>query len=905
MVNAFVLGRHPGPGDSASLLETATLISVAGVVEFDSGTSRVIVMNSYGWPQLDDLVKLTKDLTKEELYANVQDLLDRGVLKKRGRLATLEPRPIAMRLAERKWKRWTKDKWDQILGGNTHPSLKIYAARQLTLLNTTDPARNIVEYVCRDDGPFAEIQGIIKEGHPEVMSAFSEVDVTVVVDLLERLIDQIDLHQIDLQKIGGNLRRQFVITIEKISFCPDTFKPGANLLLRLAVAENEACGNNATEQFKALFPIILGNTAANGDSRLDVLDSASETNDVAQRILVVKALTQGAQTNDFFRIGNAGAHGTRPSLESWQPNTKDEAKRYIEGCVERLAKFAVRHDEPAAIAREFLGLYLRSLILNGFIDVVEKVYQKLVDQVEYWPEGLQSLGTIIRWDTKELNPPQLVDRVKKLIASFKPKNIETRLRMLVTEMSWDYPDDEELEPETKRQRQTEAVRQLADELVKRPKDLAKYIPELSRKPVKDTRMRQRMTGYFGYAIAELAESPSEWYEPIVQALLATPQAERDYGLLTGYVTVLAKADPDVEQRLKQEIATTPSLAPAFPEICLWLEIKPSDVAIAVNALKSDLIKPVDLHKWNMGGQLAKLPVHDVAPLLDALLDRDAQSCHVALDLMDMYFYPGKDRLEGLHPQIQLALKSITKWRLHGKSIEAYLEFHKMLVCLLKKGRNDDDAKTIALELSKALVNSDLFSNWCDPNSSLRKVISALLSEFPEIAWTIVGEAILSDPIKARKLKFILGNELSASYRQKPVILSLPKETLFAWCYANPEKAPIFAAEVLPFLTSYDREKLDSELHPVMGQLIDQFGHLNKFQYLKNFWTAISKNIFNFSGWGSPTTYYKLYQRPLDALQKHEKPEVRTWSRKLLKELKSHIEAARDDEEDLENLTSSV
>ena len=203
--------------------------------------------------------------------------------------------------------------------------------------------------------------------------------------------------------------------------------------------------------------------------------------------------------------------------------------------------------------------------------------------------------------------------------------------------------------------------------------------------------------------------------------------------------------------------------------------------IAVEALESGLVRPFHLRQWTMGGQLAKLPADSVAPLLDAMLERDAESCSVALALMTMYSHDGKDRLEGLRPQIRLALNSTTKWGLNGRVGEWIGNFDDVLLWLLKKGREDEDARAVALELSKALVSSDRFDEM--PRS--RELMSALLSGFPEIAWPIIGEAVLSSPTKAFTLKLILGEGLSIDHRHQPVILSLPEETLFAWCHANP------------------------------------------------------------------------------------------------------------------------
>ena len=209
--------------------------------------------------------------------------------------------------------------------------------------------------------------------------------------------------------------------------------------------------------------------------------------------------------------------------------------------------------------------------------------------------------------------------------------------------------------------------------------------------------------------------------------------------MIGYVTSFVTASPDVGQGIKQTIAATPGLAPAFPKICLHLGITTSDITNAVEAFESGLVRPFHLGQWAMGGQLAKLPADSVEPLLDAMLERDAESCSVALELMTMYARGGKDRLEGLRPQMRLALNSTTKWGLNGRDGQRIGNFDDVLLWLLKKGREDEDARAVALELSKALVNSDRFDEM--PRS--RELMSALLSGFPEIAWPIIGEAVVS------------------------------------------------------------------------------------------------------------------------------------------------------------------
>ena len=91
---------------------------------------------------------------------------------------------------------------------------------------------------------------------------------------------------------------------------------------------------------------------------------------------------------------------------------------------------------------------------------------------------------------------------------------------------------------------------------------------------------------------------------------------------------------------------------------------------------------------------------------------------------------------------------------------------------------------------------------CNPQS----ILPILLSRFSGIAWPLIGSAIIS-----AKGDYIYGFPL----------LSLPENTLFAWCHAHPEHAPAFAARHVPFLDSGESGALS--VHPVMVRLLEEFG----------------------------------------------------------------------------------
>ncbi len=882
LVDAFVLGRHPH--DSGSLLSSAALFSAFGLVQAESGSTQPLSDEYDGAVGLSEIAGVETGVTVDALYEDAQDLLQRGVMQRRGRFRILQPRPIALRLAERRWRGWTPGKWDLVLGGTTSVNFKVLASRQLSLLNTTDTASQVVAHVCRPSGPFDGISGVAQPGHARVLSSLAEVDPAAVAELIERFFDEL----VDLHLIRGDLRRNLVFALEKIAFDPETFEQGAMLLLRLAVHENEPWGNNATNQFTGLFPVLLGNTAANGEGRWSVLDAAVKTDDQAQLKVVAEALTRGCQTDHFFQFGGAGAHGSRPNLEYWRPATDAEGRGYIEGCVRRLVEISKRDDGAGRLARTNLGGQLRGLVRGGFTSVVEDVISELSLFVTYWPEALEGLGDVIRYDG-DVVPSQELDRLRNLIGILQPSDVESRLRLIVTEMSWDYPDDERLEWGELQVRQSEAIRQLASELLQAPETLSPHLGLLSRVQPRSIagRFPQRRTFDFGSAMAEMSDSTHGWLKQIVSAVVAVPENERDFGLVTGYISWVAKNFPDTGRGLKDLVAETPALARSFPYLCLRTGIEPSDVALVKEALGSGHLRAGDLRCWAQGGELAKVPCNDVAPLFDAMLRHDEETYSVALDLMVMYVYRGKDKLEGLRPQIALAVEMATTWTPAENGTGGAAHFSELVGWLLEKGREDDDARAVALELGKMLGNIEGYGE----HRFLEPLIPVLLSKFPDIVWPLISQAVLSDGVKEWLLGSMLrGNSLFDLTVNRP-ILSLPEDSLFAWCHAYPDGGPAFAAGILPTLESYNDEEQRWRLHPVMSRMIDEFGDRD------DVWRAIGGNIHTFGWSGSATTYFEMYKEPFDSLRGHPKAKVRTWARRILRDLDSSREWAQDHDDE--------
>ena len=889
LVETFIVGRRSH--DRELLLESARLLAAFRLVRVDH----------LDGDQLVEVAAQGRNLSATDLRNGFNNLIDRGIARRRGRYMTLQPRPIALHLAERKWWDWSPDEREAILGGDASPELKVNAAKQLALLNTTEVAKQVAKHICHEGGPFDSIEGILQPSHTEVLSALAEIDTSLVAEQIGRSLR----HFSDLDMIRGNIRRHLVWALEKIAFHPGSFDEGAHLLLRLALAENEEIGNNATGLFVGLFPVILGNTAADGHARLSFLKEVAQSDDPVQRKIVVDALIKGSATDHFSRMVGSETHGSRPTLSSWRPATRDETLSYIQSCVDLLVEFAKGDDDAADDASIGLGWNLGSLASHGFIDLVEEVIHQVAPTRDSWPEALEALGGLLRRKDSRVEP-EIDGRVRALMDELSPQSLDARLHLLVTEMSWDYlcdemMDYEQLDQEQIYLRQVGAVREFAAELMQEPDTLRGLLPLLSRRlEPRKGRHPQRMICPFGQAIADLAELPLDWLEPIIEALGEVPEDERDFDLLTGYLVGINEAYPEKVELLKERAAASEVLAPALPLMCWRLRIVATDIELVLSAFRADLLSPWHLMQWCGGGVLAEVEAHAVAPLFDALLDHSIDGYAVALDLLSMYVFRRWDTLENFRSQLRKIAENFTKYSPSHHNPMNELHFGDLMKWVLEKGREDPDARAVALELARALAElegdteEEILRARMIVKRMIEPVIRPLLASFPEIAWPIVGNAIVSNPLRDWDLGNFLGSRMSSDNRHDAAILTLPEDVLFEWCRTHPDSAPAFTATVVPVLTTYNREATGHTLHPCMVRLLDEFG--DREDVLQ----AIGANIHSYCGWGSPTSYFALYEAPLSKLRdEHPSAKVRRWAKAILRGIAAESEGIRNHEDEWE------
>ena len=221
-------------------------------------------------------------------------------------------------------------------------------------------------------------------------------------------------------------------------------------------------------------------------------------------------------------------------------------------------------------------------------------------------------------------------------------------------------------------------------------------------------------------------------------------------------------------------------------------------------------------------------------------------------------------------------------------MDAHL-FGEMIGWLLRKGRDDADARDVAGALAKFLA-ADLDA---DARDFIKPLLPVMLSSFAPVVWPPFGQAITKDRTSAWHLEHVLGDLFSFADEKKPAILNVPEDILFTWAHANPDAGPAFLARVLPVLTTQKADAADRAFHPLMMRLLNEFGDRDDVR------RNLVANMHTFGWSGSRATYYALYEQPLQSLFEHSIGEVRRWARVTLIQMREQIDAAKmeDDEQE--------
>ena len=240
------------------------------------------------------------------------------------------------------------------------------------------------------DGAFPDNQAT-----GQMLLVLAEASAKPTLKCLQRIIGKTDTSELHGIR---EARQHLVWALERLAVWDDYFTGSAELLLKLAEAENSTHGNNATGTFTQLFSLIpgLAATQAPATRRISFLREALESDSSTRRRIALAAAKTALSTRGGMRMMGPEHQGLRQTIEFWFPQTYDElwdAYRDVwELLVGKLNTW--QGEERNALIRTIIESAGSALHVPPLASAVLQTLESLVDEVDADLKGL--VGFIAR-----------------------------------------------------------------------------------------------------------------------------------------------------------------------------------------------------------------------------------------------------------------------------------------------------------------------------------------------------------------------------------------------------------------------------------------------------------------------------------------------------------------------------
>ena len=857
IVYQFLIGESNPSIHESPTIKTARLVATCGGI--------------HDWETRDIsglLETLESSLTATQFRESVSNLIRRGVVKQYGPDITIEPKVLALKLAELQWKIWSVEQYENVLLGNLDIKLKESSCRQLSLMNDTTVATEIVQSIFGIGGVF-RLQSSYQlfEQHQSLLPWLVQIDRTSVVDVVSDYVQQ--------QMAAGRIPvfDHVMQTLRRAAYSSESYETSASTLFKIAAYSNDEWATVALKEVHSL----LG-TAANSTMRLQLLESQLNDNSPRIRFVLHRILDSIILDHGSTRAIGPEKHGIREAIESWRPKTDTEYLRYLTGVARLLLKLAETHDKVGEDALATLGESITRLLRLGAFEFVEDLIDEVRPRLKgCWPNAIRSMRSELEFRSNSMSE-QTINASRRLYEKLLPTTPEDKVDHFLRGVLLDRSKMLRLEVDEQKQRVAREIAGLVADVLAREGLLTQQITRLCESNVPEI-------GIFGQKLAKTLVEPLNWLKRIKVTVCETPPEQRSIGFLLGYLKGLQESHPLEVRRFKHESVSSHALASLVPKLCLALGIELEDIQLVIDSMERGYLEPRLLSCWSMQGVLDRVGSNELLELLNHLADTGPEGYVVAVEIPSLnlsQLQAATNNLRGLPELIVKIVRLVDKWPSVCNDMFGYY-FSKVVKGVLDKGHRDNDARRLATLLATKVLALMKHHSTHNIEDLVRKVFK----DFPEIALAAIKQE-LNDSGYSTLIEYEVADQLPTR-KDEPLITLFPIELLLDWCYEDESIAPRFLGTTLPFLTDVNVAE-EHRLNPSMQELIDQFGKCDSL------WEGIRTNLRRFVWVGDMAPYFMRYIGAIDKLIEHPNAIVRTHARVLRAEILGEARMAKRDDD---------
>lgn len=707
--------------------------------------------------------------------------------------------------------------------------------------------------------PFFNTEVICSRLGSELLFAMSSVNPLAVVDCLYEIIDtqSIDWLRKDLDV---SYRRNIVFALEKLCFAKESYGKAVMIMAKLAVAENDDIGNNATGLLRQLFHIRLAGTEVNLQTRLDTLRTLVRKGDEYMYVTIT-CINSAFNLDRYIRTGDADRFGSGNKTD-YVPKSDKEVYDYLYACRNILLEWLDSNSAVADFADKVVEDNTYTWIAYQMWDMLFPLIDKISTlKHNLWNEEYAALRLSKRiWNKLDkTKSDELSDWLNKL----KPKSFINDLKEAQQEISSYYklPNEERVK----------LAHDICEPLAE------KFINERVYENYDELKTIITDSRYNDYWFADSVSTKMN-HEIIVRCfeVMLDIILEDDETPLNRFFINLCEAlkeQPEYQDFLQQLRLKNLFL---YINLLAYTEYKDFSNFRHIAEEISDQTLPQEVLTYYLNTFTPKF-IGDYEKMVILFNEKYPNDYKLLGNyIINNHFYA--DNYDNTQYFAVLS-KTMTNYPLEQETEHAIYEYTRLVKDILEKTNNNEFASAINKKMIE-LYNSKMV------HVRYEGVFDILLHKYLDDIWDYFKEKLISPDYET--FCYQVQNEIgSGTGFGKGALFQIDENLVKQLCIDNPESAPAIIASMAPcFDFESGNENTQEQFSEWFIWLLDNFGDQRKVR------SNLDCNLGSFSWTGSIIQYYRRNIRCFEKLYNHKFQEVREWARLCVKGEKEQLQKAQ-------------
>ena len=786
----------------------------------------------------------------------------------------LVPKPLALNLAMKWWRNSSLDRQIELI--STLPdSLHESFCSQIKYLDSSINVQSFVENFYSASSPFSQPKQLLTPTGSRLFRTLVELNPWQASSrLLYDTLSHFDSRQI--YNIAGDVRRNFVWSLEKLVYHADYFDMAAWCLFKLAQYESESFSNNATGIFKQLFRWKLSGTVASFSERLIVLDRALELNENNADQVIIKVIDEALHIDCFGFTRTVGAEhqGTRPELNEWIPHTYQEIYDYYKNLYNILIKIVQRGRE-VELVKDCLGKNIRGLIKTNQFEDLNLFIQEVINQSDNkWQTLRQGIITIFKYDKDGLSieAQNYLTSWKEMIDP-EPNNIIDLVELKILEPCLDDTRDEKTRN---------------DDPEKQAKKLAKKIKNNVEKIIcsLDLIFHSPQQCYSQIFAKHLILESSQYIKLLDKTLeYVSTQEEIRNDFLMGLLSGIHEKSNAKWLDILNFIHNNDKLVKYYPHAIRTGKLQKVHLQNILDLVKTDVL-PSEVgcyFVYDMASDESprNASIDDLTSFSLQLSKHDPEGSWAAINILSSYKYSrNKVKFIQIEDTVKQALLSVS---FSKKITFQRLDYYSWLDLVDQVLSSED--QLFGINLCKFLIQQakDVDVDYSILSGYLCVAFYKAFEKFGDIIWPKVSSHFLTQhPMDAYRLNQLLSTDTHYNPKRNSIFNILQEDTVIAWC--EDSKALLHVAESVSITILQNNKRT---LSPLIVTLVSHFG--NNQLFVQQLSTNLNSRVYC----GSRIPYLESDKEMFLPMRQHEHPNVIKWADDIISNIERDIKIEKE------------